>query len=492
MKRTLSMLLALLTVGGMLVSCAADGGSPDSTTTAANADTDASGETTSADPYADDLPDDLDFEGEEFVFYVGGYQVESYYIGSEEESGDVVQDTTIARNRAVEERLNIKLNISINGTSDTYDHNPHITNLILSGDETYDLISYQQFRIVQLATNDYFINVNELDYVDFEKPYWNLSYMDGLTLNPDKRVFLVGDYIIESLLSLRVTFYNKAMYADRYGDPDGLYNIVLDGGWTIDKMAEIIAETYEDLNSDGKTDISDRVGLVSWTLSGGVVDPFIYGTDIKFLTRNSDGSVDLSIMSNDAVNLAEKLNGMLNSRSNFVVNTHEEQFSVFKSDHAQFVGFGRFSDADVLRDMESDFGFLPPTKFDEEQEEYNSLIHDTVCIAAVPVTSTSIDKIGAVLEALNSESSETVLPTWYDTALKVKYARDDISSQMIDIIRGSATTSFIYVYNYALNNVGLIYRTLVKNNSNNFASEYATLEPAALEKLATLTDYFNS
>ncbi len=481
MKKTLSALLALLTVGSMLVSCSG-GGDDVSTTTASDGNSNDTVETTTRDPNADDLPDDLNFDGKTITFY--SYpESKSWYIGHDEDTGDIVDAAVIERTDAVDNRLNINLDL-IEGDGD--DLIPTMTNIVLSGDTTYDMFIYRQWSMAPLMSESYFINANELDYIDFDKPYWNLSYMDEVTLNEDKHYFLMGDYFVDSLLQLRVSFYNKSMYGDRYGDPNGLYEIVLDGDWTIDYMTQLISDAYEDLNNNDKTDEEDRLGQVCWALAG-TVDPFVYGTDIEFSKRTADGGIELTMMSEEAVTLAEKLNALFNQTGNLVVSSNEH-INIFKNGNTQFLAFAKFTDATSLRDMESDFGFLPHPKFDEEQDEYRSLIHDSCCVGAIPITAPNTDIIGAVLEALNYETSKTVTPTWYETALKVKYTRDDISSQMIDLIHDSATTHFIYAYNYSLNGIGLIYRNLVKANSNDFASTYASMESAALESLATLTD----
>ena len=61
---------------------------------------------------------------------------------------------------------------------------------------------------------------------------------------------------------------------------------------------------------------------------------------------------------------------------------------------------------------------------------------------------------------------------------------------MIDLIHGSATTNFIYVYNYALNGIGLLYRSLVGKNNADYASAVAQNEAAAQEKLEELIEVF--
>jgi len=39
-----------------------------------------------------------------------------------------------------------------------------------------------------------------------------------------------------------------------------------------------------------------------------------------------------------------------------------------------------------------------------------------------------------MLEVLSNKSSKTIIPAYYDVALKTKYARDDESSEMLDLI----------------------------------------------------------
>jgi hypothetical protein len=95
------------------------------------------------------------------------------------------------------------------------------------------------------------------------------------------------------------------------------------------------------------------------------------------------------------------------------------------------------------------------------------------------------------MEALCAETYRSVTPVWYETALKIKYTRDDISAQMIDLIHGSITTNFIYAYNYALADIGLQYRTLITNRSTDYVSQVEKNLKAAEKALQTLTDVFS-
>jgi len=97
-------------------------------------------------------------------------------------------------------------------------------------------------------------------------------------------------------------------------------------------------------------------------------------------------------------------------------------------------------------------------------------------VTVVPVTAKKLDAIGAVLEALNFYSWRDVVPAYYEVALKQKYSRDEISSQMFDLVLDS-----IY---YDLGMTMLcetvkdgIYVPLFRNNERTLASKIETQLP---------------
>ena len=85
-----------------------------------------------------------------------------------------------------------------------------------------------------------------------------------------------------------------------------------------------------------------------------------------------------------------------------------------------------------------------------------------------------------MLEELAFQGYNDLLPAYYNVVLKEKYVRDDVSAQMIDIIRDSCSTDIAYVYGDAFNGMGYITRYLMQAKSSNFASEYAKREAAAI------------
>ena len=488
--RCASFLLAVLMTVPTIVSCGGD----TTGTTGTQAATD-SPEVETVDPndrsqVKDSLPDDLDFNGRTFGVYCSATaRNEEFYAGLGEETGEVVEDAVYRRNIAVQDRLNIVFQ------SDSYDFGwneiaGEVQKLVMAGDTTYDLFLGAQAGVTQLVTENCFFNAYDIDHIDFSQPWWNNNFMNELSVGSDYRFYLSGDFFMDTLHWTRTIFFNKRLYADYYDDADALYQEVLDGKWTIDRMTEISKAVYIDLNNNGTSDADDQLGFGTY-LTYSSTDPFVYGSDVVFTTRDADGFVELSMMSDDAITLAEKIvDFFYQAGSYFNFDGDASNQKVFIEGRMMFLGNSNLGAAKALRDMKDDFGFLPYPKFDEEQAEYKNLVHDATLLGCISAASANIDMVGACLEALSAETYRYVTPAWYETALKVKYSRDDLSSQMIDLINNSATTNFIYAYNYAINGMGLIYRDLVTKNNKDFASAVKSKEKAGLKQLEKVLDVF--
>ena len=105
-KRSISILL-LLSFGTMFAaSCGEPGGSDVTTELQANVTTI---DETSSDELIDDLPKDLNFGGETINVLYRDDVVNSFYVS--EQTGDIVDDAVYNSNHAVEERLDVKLNM---------------------------------------------------------------------------------------------------------------------------------------------------------------------------------------------------------------------------------------------------------------------------------------------------------------------------------------------------------------------------------------------
>ena len=154
----------------------------------------------------------------------------------------------------------------------------------------------------------------------------------------------------------------------------------------------------------------------------------------------------------------------------------------FAADETIFY-WGMLYYSDYLRDMKSDYGVIPYPKLDEAQDGYYTLARNVYSSFGIPKTCTDPDMVGAVMEALGSENYRTTSPVYFETALKVKYSHDDVTSQMYDIIKNGLKFNFGFTFNAATGNFANNFVDAVRKGDGNWASTYASKKDAAEQKL---------
>ena len=325
--------------------------------------------------------------------------------------------------------------------------------------------------------------------------------MSELSLDGKKEYILAGDYFIDILRSAHALYFNKELLANHTGDGDLLYKEVLDNKWTYETFLSHVSEMYSDLNGNSKRDIEDQYGYVAFQTWGPMI-PFLVSADLKLTEKSPDGGLKIAMNNENSVRLLELLNQVFYGDGSCVTelvglsgnDALSAQNNMFRGGRALFLGYNRLGSMEELRDVEFEVGILPYPKFDENQEKYVSSSHDTTEIGVIPVTCQNFENVCAVLEVLNRETAKLVIPAYYETGLKVKYSRDDYSSQMIDIIHGNIGGSFALAYS---NNCDAIFQQAsfyepVSTKSTDFVSNYVKREAAAQKKLDKLVEDFSA
>ena len=435
----------------------------------------------------DDLPADLTFEGRTFNIYVGNKDQDRKFTGGPEEAtGELLEDAVYKRNMIVEDRL--KINIETLSNDDNFNINTVASQLILANDQTYDLFIGKQLSMASLVTQQLMFNAYDLPHINFSQPWWDDAFMEEMSLGKGSRYLLSGDFFLGALDWTRVMLFNKTFYQDQFGNPDDLYRKALDGNWLLEDMSKLVSEAFSDLNNNGDCDPDDRLGFVTYLLLSST-DPFVYGSNVDFTIRDENGYIQLNLADNEkGVKLLEDLTAFFH-QNGVESDTDGKSGIIFKEGRALFTD-SYLTSLGSMRDMDQDFGLIVTPKSEAEQESYHSLVHDGGFVGAVPISSANHDMIGAVLEVLGVESYRSVYPAYYETTLKVKYVRDDVSSQMVDLVRDTKTTNFIYAYSDSLNKFGHIYRTMISANNNNYASTVKGNQKAAQRKLEQLIEKF--
>ncbi|MBQ7322656.1 MAG: hypothetical protein IJW99_11210 [Clostridia bacterium] len=492
-------IMAWMLCGLMLLSaiaCGKSGEQTESTTTAAQNDvttapaggdeTDAPEETGPVldewgrEVIEDDVPEDLNFNGATLNILARSdaknrWRVDFY---APEINGDVLNDAVYNRNALISDRLNISF--SVREEDGRYDVFTSYANIITaayqSGSHEFDLVGSYSLYGAQYATQGYFYNVLDLHqdhHLNLDQIWWNQSLREDLTI-ADRLYMLVGDMNTTTLTRMMAIFFNQKTVSEVYKDLD-LYQVVNDGKWTMDYLAELINEGWQDLNGNGTADDTDFYGLVTVAPSE-AYDSVCAGMEIEMMERDDKGewiftgNTELLV---DKVQKAVNLYHAGNNATRFY--SMDPCVTKFAEDGSHFllITLDKAME-DILGNMKADYGVLPLPKYNEEQEMYHTIPQDAFNMIHVMGDIQDPAMVSAALELMCAESYKTVTPELFNEVLKYRYMRDDASGQMLDHLRAGLRMDFATINTRSLAGAGQWFRNQVNGSKASAANGAAS------------------
>lgn len=495
MKKTLAMLLALSLTATILLSCTQ---SPTETQEETQTPETNLPEETDEVRITPDLPD-ITFDGADFRFY----QFENgerypYFreILVEEVNGEPVNDAVYERNNIIEDRYKVKITFR-DDPYGTFAQN--IRNYVNADEDVYDVMLPMGHVAAAVYTSNVFYNLRDINYLDFEKPWWDQNSLDSFTLS-GYTPFAVSDMLLNAKTVTSTVLFNKKLAEDFH--VGNLYDEVYNNNWTIETMINKGKMVSQDLNGDGKYDDNDLFGIIT---GDEAVLAFFHSAGGRIADTDSDGNPILTFKSDYNFTaimyyLEELMFDPILTRNNTAVPNSVPAIDMFKADQGLFL-INILTATQYLRDMESDFGILPIPKYMDTQENYSNTVSVFEgSLIGVPINTRNLEMIGVIVEAMSAESKYTVIPALYDTVFKGKSTRDQDSVAMLDIILNSMAydvgqylglAGFEDRFLRITGNVQQYVNPGYPERTSNIASFYATYESmlnAELEELIAIID----
>ena len=409
-------------------------------------------------------PTIIDLEGRSFTFADCGWgsevTSEQRDVIAVEETGETINDAVYARNMVIMDMFNCE--IAEQKYPDQGALMTGIRNSVNAGDSQFDA-AYIRFsgNLGPLATGNFLLDLNQLVNMDFTQPWWDQNIVSQTSI--DGRLFAVnGDIQILDKGAINAFVFNKQLQADY--QIENLYELVKTGKWTLAKLLELSKQISEDLNGDGEMDENDRYGLLYYRDS---IPAFLTATD-EYIARKDEN--DLPYMSFNTEKVYNALDSIYEVIYDETVAFHTMRAfgdagfiidggRMFQNNQA-LIMYIRMTEIEGLRGMDTDFGILPFPKYDENQQNYLSLVNASIGSALAVPTTANPEVSGAVLEAMAYESRYTLLPAYYDVMLKGKVSRDSDSEEMLNIIFSNMTYDLGGVFDFGGLVGELMYHTM--------------------------------
>ena len=443
LKKYAAVLLAALTVCPLLVSCGS-GGSAD--TPAVTAETGSPSVTTEAETTAPsplELLGEADFDGREFRIYEhNGTPDLQVNIPGEAMTGEAVNDALILRDIAISERYNVTFSYF------SPNENSTLRKSVQAGDSEYRLlISRLMDAIDGLATSGILMNLYDIPFVEITADWWSPSFCEGMTLN--NCVYYTSGDLAPSVYQAACCMFLNLKLMDDYGIKVDIYDEVINGGWTLDILADMTKGMYTDVNGDGRKDLTDTYGVVLQHTTE-TSNTLITGAGIDVCTVTNGGTSLVCDLAGNAkaISAIEKLSTMFDYINYDEIN--DPINITFKQNHALFLIHKLESAAVHLRDMEADYLVLPLPKLSESQASYRSCVSGWCSsFVGVPICGDGDTEFtGFITEALERYCNENLRPLAFEVAYKDKYTRDARIAEVLDILFDNLYTSFATVYNF--------------------------------------------
>ncbi len=496
MKKLFALLLCLLMVVAVVIGCA-ESGIPKETgdgTKAPGTQGTSGQESEPAETLVkDDLPAKMDFDGMTIRTAYRDGQI-NFFPGEDE--GEIVATAVYNANMAVEERLNITRTWDpINDSILTMT----IIKSIMTGDDMYDYVPVDQFYGSEYCAQGMYMDLSDLPYVDYEKPWYYKEYMESLSLGEGTIFYVSGDvYPITSAWTSAI-FWNKTLYSDVIDtDMLSLYKLVDEGGWTYDKYNQMVRQAYLDLDKNGEKSAGDRFGTIN---SNHGCEHMSFSMGFTITEKNDLGYYDVILDTEKNHDITELIRAHYYDNEGFylysdAVEGAEFIVDKFANDECLFAQqFFCQLMSETIRNMRSEFGVVPLPKYDENQKDYIGTIHNSAFLLGVPVNvnTEKIEAIGALIEAQGSENYRSVRPVFFEDALKSKYNRDEenaaYTNKMIDLICSNYRIDFAYVYSNACNDLGRIIHSAIEEGVS-LSQVYAARESQIQQGLTDLFESF--
>ena len=490
--RILAAFLAALMLLGSLASCGETIETPESTPAGTQDTPTVTEEETEL---TDALPDDLNYGGDEINIisrYREGWT--SGEISVPELLGEDVNDAVYERNKAVEERLNVKIISHEENNNDPGVVVNKVATAVKAGTREYDIMAAACYTAVNESLNGTFANLRQTEYLDFEKPWWSQGFNEVVEYH-GAQYAVTGSLLLSMYRFAFVTVFNKDLFTD--ANQTFLYEYVENGTWTLDKQIELVPLFHQD-NGNGTQDYwGDIYGLVSNDFIS--VDPYWSSCMVDIIQKNGDGDYEMVFDAGKLHEVAEKTLHLFYNTDNSMFNIKHYGLDDEQNDIRELFSAGSSAMAtlrimelenDMMRNMTHQFGVVPMPKFDENQKEYRTLLHDQFTVICVPTTvkDDRLDEMSAVLEALCATSYKTVKPAYYETTLRTKIAQDPQSAEMMDMIIDNIYIDAGIIYTNALSTFHDKFRQIMGSKKNTVASQYKRVAVQAEKALIKMVE----
>ncbi|MBE6660965.1 MAG: hypothetical protein E7605_06135 [Ruminococcaceae bacterium] len=452
MKKYLSMLLATLMVLTALLSLIACSNPDDIPETPKDPTTDPGTTEKPNEGGQERIP--LTFPQKSYDFQNASYNILEWACGGQDTAGDswipweegdvdqldggMLSGAVFARNAWVEEEFGVSITKEYVSVEVKISHIYRMRQNRDTSANEFQLVTQRSRNLITMVQENLMFDMNTLagTILHTDQPWWVQNSIDSYTLGAHLYVAST-EMLLRDKGATAALYFNQAIAED--SDLPNFFDLVDDHQWTFANM--IAACEIVSTSADGDDLMNSATDM--WGCIGGD-DPvfFLYAsTGRQFAHIDEGGYMEYDFgYDEDSITVMQEIfedfmyaDWYLNTAVDKAI-LEPYEGKVFPDGHALFSG-GMVKSVNDLNEMQEMYGILPYPKYDEDQDDYSSLVwihHDS--ILGIPADVADAEMCAVILEALSWESYYSVYPIFYDTILLDRAAKDADSKRMLQLI----------------------------------------------------------
>lgn len=343
--------------------------------------------------------------------------------------------------------------------------------IVQGGDQSYDIFAPSFWW--NIGNEGIAANLADIELLHFDQPWWYQGWNDALTYLDDSMYYCTGAVNLLTFNSNSVIFMNKGVFEDisvgyKGATVEDIQQLVLDGLWTKEVLLEYVKLFGADLDHNNVYDEHDAYGHITGTGAG---SNQLAAWDVSLTFIEAGGEYEWNFFTKGFIEKYEEYGNLLQSANSIsTFNWEAWPYQAFGEDRVLFAT-APLNCVGILRQGDADYTILPLTKYNEAQKEYRTLGYGAI-LNAIPGCLIEVDRAAVILEALNYESYQSVMPEFKENTLKNKIANDEGTKKMLDVIYDSTTSEFAFVHSQKLQ----IWGGVMGGTNPNIASAYFSNE----------------
>lgn len=434
----------------------------------------------------------IDFEEADFIINTRlGYVNEEVFCANEE-SNDVRDIALMQRNAAVQDYFNVYIDAIPQSNED------QITTIIddatINPESSWDANMTFPWHSAPLIIQGHVLNWNNSErfpYTDLSASWWMNDVNKEYGIK-DAIYTAAGDACITVFTNVYGLFYNRTFGENI--DPEmseNIFDMIREGNWTYDEFYNIVKDVWQEGSDPSAVgpSVDDIYGFA--TENNVSTEAFSMAWDITYVSNDAENGLNVEgFLSDKIIETTDRLYELWYETTGSLATDHNTMRAAFKEGRVLFIPVKLAYALNEFTDMDDTYTILPFPKYDEYQEGYMTGTQNDFSVWSVSSNVPDSEYSSLIIEALNIESENILIPTYFYEALQKKSISDPDTVEMLEYLLEYVDFEMGHLLDKSAGYIGNLLRYTIMGQSNDITAMYDSRKEEILSSIADIMEKY--